>query len=97
MPSGTTGTESTAPATPTASRQSIPPPRQHQRARRTTRTSALRTGLIAGFFALIVLVIFISQNVSAVQVRFLGAHVRMPLAIALLIAAIAGALLMAAA
>ena len=68
-----------------------------QPARRPTRISALRTGLIAGLFVLILLVIFLIQNTAAVQVRFLGAHVRMSLAVALLIAAIAGALLMAAA
>jgi uncharacterized integral membrane protein len=42
-------------------------------------------------------VIFLIQNTAAVQIGFLGAHVRMSLAVALLIAALAGALLMAAA
>jgi putative membrane protein len=63
-------------------------------ARRPTRISALRTGLIAGLFVLILLVIFLIQNTATVQISFLGAHVRMSLAVALLIAAIAGALLM---
>ena len=42
-------------------------------------------------------VIFIIQNTHAVNVSFLGAHPHLSLAVALLIAAIAGALLMAAA
>ena len=62
-----------------------------------TRISSMRTALIGGFLALIVLVIFIIQNAHAVQVSFLGVQVRLSLAVALLLAAIAGALLMAAA
>ena len=61
------------------------------------RISSMRTALIGGFLALIVLVIFIIQNAHAVQVSFLGVQVRLSLAVALLLAAIAGALLMAAA
>ena len=44
-----------------------------------------------------VLVIFVIQNAHAVQVSFLGVQVRLSLAVALLLAAVAGALLMAAA
>lgn len=47
--------------------------------------------------ALIVLVIFIEQNARAVKLSFLGAQVRLSAGVALLLAAIAGALLMAAA
>lgn len=43
------------------------------------------------------IVIFIIQNAHAVNVSFPGAHLRLSLAVALLLAAIAGALLMAAA
>ena len=57
----------------------------------------MRTGLIAGFAILIVVVIFIIQNTHAVNISFLGAHLHVSLAVALLVAAIAGALLMAAA
>ena len=42
-------------------------------------------------------VIFIIQNTHAVNISFLGAHLHVSLAVALLVAAIAGALLMAAA
>jgi hypothetical protein len=47
--------------------------------------------------ARILLVIFIIQNTRAVRISFLGAHASLSYAVALLIAAIAGALLMAAA
>jgi len=62
-----------------------------------TRLSGLRTSLIAGAAVLIVVMIFIIQNAHAVNISFLGAHLRLSLAVALFIAAIAGALIMAAA
>jgi uncharacterized integral membrane protein len=55
----------------------------------------MRIALIAGVVLLIVVLIFIIQNAHAVNISFVGAHLR--LALALLLAAIAGALLMAAA
>jgi lipopolysaccharide assembly protein A len=57
----------------------------------------MRTGLIAGVLALIVVMIFIIQNAHAVNISFLGAHLRLSLAVALFLAAIAGALVMAVA
>ena len=57
----------------------------------------MRTGLIVGVVALIVVMIFIIQNAHAVNITFLGAHLHLSLAVALLLAAIAGALAMAAA
>jgi putative membrane protein len=57
----------------------------------------MRVALIAGTAALIVVLIFIIQNANAVGISFLGAHLHLPLAVALLFAAIAGALIMAAA
>jgi putative membrane protein len=75
------------PPAPPASRG----PREH------TRISGMRTGLIAGALALIVVMIFIIQNAHAVDIAFLGAHLRLSLAVALFLAAIAGALVMAAA
>jgi lipopolysaccharide assembly protein A len=62
-----------------------------------TRISGMRTALIAGTAGLIVVMIFIIQNAHAVNISFLGAHLRLSLAVALFLAAIAGALLMAAA
>jgi lipopolysaccharide assembly protein A len=77
-----------------------PPPAQPPPPRRRsahTRISGLRTGLIAGVLVLIVVLIFIIQNTHVVNISFLGAHLRLSLAVALLLAAIAGALVMAVA
>ena len=71
-----------------------PPPASAPRMR--TRISGIRTGLIAGFVGLIVVMIFIIENAHAVNISFFGAHLHLSLAVALLLAAIAGALLMAA-
>ena len=57
----------------------------------------MRTALIGGVALLIVVLIFIIQNAHAVNISFLGAHLRLSLAVALLLAATAGAVLMAAA
>ena len=66
-------------------------------ARMHTRISGMRTSLIAAVAGLIVVMIFIIQNAHAVNISFLGAHLRLSLAVALFLAAIAGALIMAAA
>jgi lipopolysaccharide assembly protein A len=62
-----------------------------------TRISGLRMSLIVGCLALVVVMIFIIQNGHAVNISFLGAHLRLSLAVALLLAVVAGALIMAAA
>ena len=97
------------PATPHAATTTLPPasangsappaptPTVAPRRRLRTRISGVRTGLIAGFAVLIVVLIFIIQNAGAVHISFLGAHLHLSLAVALLLAAIAGALIMAAA
>ena len=80
---------------PSANGSARPPPApQHQRP---TRIASIRIALIAGIGALILLVIFIIQNIHAVHISFLGAHASVSLAVALLIAALVGALVMAAA
>jgi lipopolysaccharide assembly protein A len=88
------------PPSPNGSAPPPPPPSAPQapgRGRLRTRISGMRTGLIAATAALIVVLIFIIQNARAVNIHFLGAHLRLSLAVALLFAAIAGALIMAAA
>jgi uncharacterized integral membrane protein len=75
-----------APVPPAPSRR---PPR--------TRTSSVRIALIAGTVVLAIVLIFILQNTSTVSVNFLGAHLHVSLAVAMLLAAIAGAVIMAAA
>ena len=100
----------TEPAAPRAATTTLPPPSVNGSApplpdppqppahgTLRTRISGARTGLIAGIVALIVVLIFIIQNARAVNISFLGAHLRLSLAVALFFAAIAGALLMAAA
>lgn len=88
-------TATTVPS-PSANGSAPPPPvpKTPQRGRMHTRISGMRTGLIAGAAALVVVMIFIIQNTRAVDVSFLGVHLRLSLAVALLFAAIAGALLM---
>lgn len=85
------------PSTNGASPQPPAAPRPARAGRMRTRISSMRTGLIAGFAGLIVVMIFIIQNAHDVNVSFLGAHLRLSLAVALFLAAIAGALVMAAA
>jgi lipopolysaccharide assembly protein A len=83
-----------APATPAQPASAVPTPR---RGRRGSRIGTARTALIAGALVLIVVLIFIIENAHAVTITFFGAHLRISLAVALLLAAIAGALIMAAA
>jgi uncharacterized integral membrane protein len=63
-----------------------------QRARR-TRTGATWTALAIAALLLIVLLIFIAENTKTVTISFLGADLHAPLGVALLVAAVAGALL----
>ena len=74
-----------------------PPAPTAKRERLSTRISGMRTWLIVGVLALTVVLIFIIQNEHAVNISFLGAHLRPSLAVALFLAAIGGALVMAAA
>ena len=69
------------------------PPRERLR----TRISSTRIALIGGTVVLAVVLIFIVQNAHTVTISFLGAHLHLSLAVALLAAAIAGALIMTAA
>ena len=96
-PAAPHGTTSTLPPPSANGSAPPPPPSPVPRPRLHTRISGMRTGLITGVAALIVVMIFIIQNAHAVNISFLGAHLQLSLAVALLLAAIAGALLMAAA
>jgi uncharacterized integral membrane protein len=97
-PAAPYGTTSTLP--PPSANGSAPPPPALQppgRGQLKTRHSGMRTALIAGFAVLVVAVVFMIQNAHAANISFLGVHLVLPLAAALLLAAIAGALAMAAA
>jgi uncharacterized integral membrane protein len=61
---------------------------------RRTKTSAIWVGLIAAAVVLVALLIFIGQNSTSVTVHYLGAE-GVPLAVALLLSAVAGLLIAA--
>jgi lipopolysaccharide assembly protein A len=94
---GTTSTLPPQPVNGSGPPSPAAPAQMTKTARTRTRIKGMHTGLIAGAAVLVVVMIFIIQNPHAVNVSFLGAHLRLSLAVALLLAAIAGALLMAAA
>jgi uncharacterized integral membrane protein len=85
------------PPSANGSTRSPPAPQAAERAPLQARLSGMRTTLIAASAALIVAVIFIVQNVHAANISLLGIHLVLPLAGALLLAAIAGSLLTVAA
>lgn len=60
-----------------------------------TRTGGLWTGLVLSAVVLLFLLIFILQNDAEVRITFLGATGTLPAGVALLLAAIAGLLLVA--
>jgi uncharacterized integral membrane protein len=60
---------------------------------RRTRTSFAFNSLIAGAVVLILLLVFILENTASVKISFFGATGHLPLGVALLLAAVGGALL----
>ena len=62
---------------------------------RRTRSSSLWTGLIVFAVVLVLLCIFIVQNTQAVRISYFGATGELSLAVAMLLAALAGVLLTA--
>jgi uncharacterized integral membrane protein len=72
---------------------SIPRPTDATVAR--TRMSGLYVGLILSALVLILLLVFILQNLQSVEINFLGLSGQLPTGVALLLAAIAGVLLVA--
>jgi uncharacterized integral membrane protein len=58
-----------------------------------TRTARVHTGLLAGIVVLILLLVFIIENTRSVKISYFGAGFHLPLGVALLLAAIAGALI----
>ena len=62
---------------------------------RRSRSGGLWTGLILSAIVLIFLLVFILQNQESVTIAFLGFSGRLPVGVALLLAAIAGLLLVA--
>jgi uncharacterized integral membrane protein len=58
-----------------------------------TRTALAYNSLIAGAIVLILLLVFILENTESVKITYFGAGFHLPLGVALLLAAIGGALL----
>ena len=83
----------TTPA-PTTSNSPAPPARKQPVIKR-TRISALWIALIAGLVVLVLLLIFILQNLDRVTVQLLAWEFSLPLGVGVLLAAIAGAVIMA--
>lgn len=86
----------------TSSPEPTSPPESEARAatarreRRVTRLGSIHAGLVIAAAVLVLLLVFILENSHSVNVAFLGAHLRLPLAVALLLAGVGGALLVGA-
>ena len=74
-----------------AAHQAAGPPRH--RALRRTRMGGVWVGLALSAVVLLLLLVFILENERKVDIAFFGAHGHLPLGVALLLAAVAGALL----
>jgi uncharacterized integral membrane protein len=61
-----------------------------------TRLSGAWTALVIGIVALVVILVFILQNLQSVEVYFLFLHGHLPLAVALLFAMVLGAVVVLA-
>ena len=80
----------------TPEQPTVPTPRERRDPLVTrSRTGVLWTGLILSALVLLFLLIFILQNNAPAQINFLGATGTLPTGVALLLAAIAGLLLVA--
>jgi uncharacterized integral membrane protein len=75
--------------------QQVPPPvaRPPQHVVRRTRMGGLWVGLALAAVVLLLLLVFILENEQSADIGYFGAHGHLPLGVALLLAAVAGALL----
>ncbi|HEV2981198.1 MAG TPA: LapA family protein [Solirubrobacteraceae bacterium] len=73
-------------ATPTAA------PKQHVER---TRLGATYKGLLVGVVVLVLLLVFVLENTQRVKINYFGASGHVPLGVAFLVAAVAGAILVA--
>ncbi|MFC4945467.1 lipopolysaccharide assembly protein LapA domain-containing protein [Pseudonocardia sp. GCM10023141] len=88
--------ESAPPAAPpTKPIPTTPPARRQDQALAHSRSGGLWTGLILSAVVLLFLLIFILQNLGPVQINFLWMSGSLPVGVAMLLAAIAGLLLIA--
>ena len=88
---------SASPDKPRAKNPTVPVPAAGPPAKdpaaKLTRAGALWTSLIAGFLILIVLLIFVTQNMETSSFTFFNLHWSLPLGVAMLLAAIGGGLI----
>jgi uncharacterized integral membrane protein len=87
-PPSSPGADGAEPTEPT--RPPEPPPKAGR-----SRVGGAWVGLLLGAVVLILLLVFVLQNGQKVDVSFIGAESRLPLGVALLLAAVAGALIVA--
>jgi uncharacterized integral membrane protein len=80
-------------ATTSPSPNSSQPNVEHHKGVSPTRASATWTAVVAAVVVLILLVVFIAQNTQKARVNFLWFHGEAPTSVVLLIAAIAGAVI----
>lgn len=78
---------------PRATPRPAPPAVPKDSSAKFTRAGALWGALTAGFLILILLLIFVTQNQESAEFQFLGLHWRLPLGVAILLAAVVGGLL----
>jgi uncharacterized integral membrane protein len=69
---------------------------KHDPGERRTRLSGSWTALLVGILALVLVLVFILQNLQSVDLSFLVFHGRLPLAVALLFAVVLGAVIVVA-
>ena len=84
----------TDPSAPVVEPTAPPTPTSHARIK-PTRISGTWVAVIVAIFVLIFLLVFILQNLTDITIHFLGGAFTLPLGVALLFAAIGGALLVA--
>jgi len=82
------GKPTAAPAEPAPQPAAERPPRR-------TRTSVAFNALLASLVVLILLLVFILENTQRVKISYFGATGHLPLGVAILLAAVAGGLLVA--
>ena len=95
QPSSPAGTVGAAHPGPSQATPAPPPSPVHHGRVGGTRVSAVWVGLIAAAVFLILLIIFIAQNLTKVSIHFLGFNGHMSLGLTILIAAVIGLLIAA--
>lgn len=75
---------------------SVQPEQEPYPGERRTRLSGAWTALVIGILGLVLILVFILQNLQSIELSFLVFHGRLPLAVALLFAIILGAVIVLA-